>query len=132
MSKILLAGRLVRFINSMFIAAIAEAYFFFTLSQTPQQIAFFIILVSALAFVGLTIIRDLFTEQHLGVKRLITVLAVLSIVVAPALYMMTTEYNVKDEALLILALFSPFCVAAVLLYGRRLILWIREGFNTSK
>ncbi len=131
MRKILLAGHMVRFINSIFIAGIAEAYFFFTLSQTPQQIAFFIISVSVLAFAGLTIIRDLFTEQHLGVKRLITVLATLSIVCVPALYL-ATAYHVEDTVVFILAIFSPFCVAAALLYGRRLILWIREGFNTSK
>lgn len=82
-------------------------------------------------FAVLNIVCDLFTERHLGVKRLIVALAVLSSAVVPALYLNKAHY--VDEGLAwALVLISPLCVAAVLLYGRRLILWIQEGFQIPK
>lgn len=90
-----------------------------------------IFLCVLVVFVVLNVICDLFTERHLGFKRLTTVLAVLSIAVVPTLYV-NKAYRVEAELVWALMLISPLCVAAVLLYGRRLILWINEGFHDSK
>jgi hypothetical protein len=133
----------------MFIASLAATCVFLisnkTASQLASAIAILFILVSVLTFAVLTIVRDLISEQHLGIKRLVTVLAVLSGVVIPALYWalsyLTTEggfssprpyYDFDAVLFWALVVLSPPCVAALLLYGARLNLWIREGFNASK
>lgn len=149
MSKILLAGRMVRFINSVFIAILAAACVFLTSKQTAEQLAseisILFILVSLLTFAVLTIFRDLISEQHLGIKRLVTVLAAVSGVVIPMLYW-AMSYLTKDvgfsaprpyyrfNAVLFwtLVVLSPPCVTALLLYGARLTLWVREGFQAHK
>lgn len=149
MSKILLARRLVRFINSMFIASLAAICVFLTSNETASQltsaIVILFILVSVLTFAVLTIVRDLITEQHLGIKRLVTVLAALSGVVIPALYWalsyLTTEggfgaprpyYRFNAVLFWTLVVLSPPCVTALLLYGAKLTLWVREGFQAHK
>lgn len=138
MSKILLAGRMVRFINSMFIASLAATCVFLTSNQTAPQLASAIsvlfILVAVLTFAVLTIVRDLISEQHVGIKRLTMVLAAISSVLIPATFWIEVSPT-RDEQMVfmgLLVVLSPAVVTALLLYGRRLILWIREGFNVSK
>ena len=149
MNKILTVGLKGRLKYSIVISLgiTTCVYFMFRDSNeaTPAKIRVLFVLVSALVFALLTIIRDLILEQHVGVKRLVTTFAALSGLVIPALYwamshLITTSfygfsapyYHFEEVLFWTLAVVSPPCIAALMLYSHRLIRWIREGFGTSK